>query len=818
MSVPDLFLVAVQELRYVLRGLRRTPAFTITMVAAIALGIGLSTAVFSVVDRVLFRSLPYADDARLVSVGVTAPIEQHEFMLGRQYYDWKDHQTPFEQLTSWSGLSDCDITEESPVRLVCARVESNFLSTFGVKPMIGRDFTHDEDRPEGPTVALISYALWQSRFASNPGVTGHTISLNGKPVLIIGVLPRDFALPSLQQADLILPQKLDEAAQRRSTTGAVLSVFARLKPGVTKAQAAAQLEPLLKDFLKFVPPQFRNEVKLKIRSVREREYQDAITASRLLFWAVLAVVLIGCANVANLLLARTAARRRELAVRTALGAGRGRLAGLALLESLTIGAVGGAAGCGLAWCLLRVFTSMAPQSMPFLQQTTLNPRALIFAGFVSLAAAVIFGMAPALQKARLEILTGWHAAGNRGSHLRQSLIIGQIALSLVLLSQAGLLMQSLWNIKNDPLGISTSGVVTAEIALNQNIYHDSTQQLAFFEQLESRLRSMPGTKAVAIADSLPPNRPARSTIYAGIEVEGRPKFLAGTGGPVVWRTVTPDYFSALRIPILRGRAFSEQDRSPDTKVIILGHSLAQRLFPNGDALGKRVEVNNAPPWFTVIGIAGDVRNEGILGQDEPEYYLVRQHAPDLGLGSRMPPGSLRYGAIILRAAGSLPLAAKWLVADIHSIDPTLPIDVKTMDDRVGELAARPRFDAALMSLFAAASLLLAAIGLYGVVSFLVIQRTREIGVRMALGAQRHHIASLVLGQVSRWSLIGVIAGAAGSLASGRAVGALLFHVPKGDPWPLTAAIVLLLGTALAAAWIPSRRAARVDPLLALRSE
>ncbi len=348
-----------QEFRYAWRRLARSPGFTASAVIVVAIGIGASTAVFSVVDRVLFRSLPYADDSRLVSVGVTAPIEPQEFMLGRQYFDWRDHQTPFESLTSWSGVADCDITAQNPVRVGCARVESNFLGTFGVRPIVGRDFSEEEDRPNGPPVAIISYNVWKGRFAGDRSAVGRTISLDGRSHLIVGVLPRTFELPTLAPADILVPQQLDETRQRASGQGAVLAVFGRLKPGVTPTQADAQLQPLLKDFMNFVPPRFRSEVKLMIRSVRDRQVHDAKIASWLLLGAVLAVLLIACANVANLLLARSEARRRELALRAALGAGRARLALLTLSESLTIGVLGGIGGCCLPWALMRTFRRAA---------------------------------------------------------------------------------------------------------------------------------------------------------------------------------------------------------------------------------------------------------------------------------------------------------------------------------------------------------------------------------------------------------------------------------------------------------------------------
>ncbi len=806
-----------------LRRLRKSPGFTVSAVLVMAIGIGSSTAVFSVVDRVLFRSLPYAQDSRLVSVGVTAPIERQEFMLGRQYFDWKDHQTPFASLTSWSGVGDCDITAENPVRIGCASVEANFLDTLGVQTITGRNFTREEDRPNGPRVALISYALWKGRFGGDPSIVGKTIPVDGESHMIVGVLPREFELPTLASADIILPQKLDEAAQRQSPQGAVLGVFARLKPGVTAEQAGLQLQPLFKDFLNSVPARFRNEVKLKIRSIRDRQVHEARTASWLLLGAVLAVLLIACANVANLLLARSASRQRELAVRSALGASRGRLALLALTESFSIGALGGITGCLLAYVLMRSFVAIAPEGIPHLQQAALDLRVLMFALIATLISGSLFGLAPALQRARPEALTAAHEVSGPRRWFRQALIIGQIAGSLVLMFAAGLLLRSLWNVENSPLGISSGGVLTAEIALNPQLYRTPAQQLAFFEELERSVRSMPGATAIALSDSVPPATAARSTIFAGIEVEGRPKFTEGTGGTVEWRAVTPDYFTALNIPILKGRSFREQDRAPNTNVMILGHALAERLFPGEDPVGKRMQVNNAPPWFTVVGVAGDVRNQGILGADEPEYYLLRAHAPDYGLGSRMPPAATRNATLIVRApfvgtSSSWKPMEQWLRAEIHRLDPSLPVDIATLDQRVNKLAQRPRFSAVLLALFAAMALLSAAVGLYGLVSFFVVQRTREIGVRMALGATPPSIIKLVLGRAVQWSLAGLLLGAGGAVLTARTLQTMLFHVTAGDPWVLGVATMLLLLVALVAAWVPAWRASRLDPLIALKDQ
>jgi predicted permease len=807
----------LQDVQFSLRGFRRNPMFTLTALLAIALGIGACTAMFSVVDRILFRSLPYPDDSRLVSVGVTAPIEHQEFMLGRQYFDWKDHQTVFSSMSSWSGVGDCDITAENPLRLECARVAADFLPTFGIQPLIGRNFTAEEDRPGGPPVAIISYRLWHSRFAADPNIVGKSLPLDGVSRQIVGVLPSNFELPTLAAADVLIPQALDEAAQRSSPQGAVLQVFARLKPGLSIAQAETRLQPMFQDFLKSVPPQFRKEVRLRVRSLRDRQIHDERTASWILLFAVLAVLLISCANVASLLLARATSRRRETAVRVALGASRGRLVQLALCESVLIGLAGGVLGCLLGFLLLHALVALAPAGIPRLQQATVDARVLAFSFLLSVASGLVFGLAPALQTFRAEQLRSWHDSDIPRSHSRQILVALQTSICLVLLAGAGLLLRSLWQLEHQALGMEAEHVITAGITLNQHLYSNSEQQRQFFEQAEERLRQIPGVEQLALADSLPPEM-SRFTLYASIRVEGQPPFAEGTGGQVAWRVVTPGYFAALGIPVVQGRDFREQDRKPAENSIVLSRSLAQRLFPGTDAIGKRIEVNAAPPWLTVIGIAGDVKNNGLQSGDIPEYYLARRHAPDFGLPDRFPPGSLRSASLIVRTPLAATTAAEWIRNAIHALDPTVPMEIATMDQRLMSEERRPRFDAVVLSLFAIIGLVLAAIGIYGVISFLVAQRTREIGVRMALGATPGRIIRLMLGQAARWILSGAAAGLVGSLLATQFLRSLLFNTSALDPWTFTAAMSLLLLIALAAAWIPSRRAALVDPLVALREE
>lgn len=472
----------LQDLRFAVRMLATRPGFTAVAILTLALGIGATTAVFSVVDRVLFRSLPYPHDERLVSFGVKAPFEGIEFMLAPEYAVLRSQPTPFESMTSLTpGGADCDITEENPVRLSCALVESTFLSTLGIRPIVGRDFVREDDRPNAARVALLSYGLWKSRFAGDLKVAGKTMSLDGKPVLIIGVLPAEFEMLNLLTADMLLTQALDESALDRNNPRVVLWAFARLKPSVTIEQARAGLEPWFQDSLRFVPPQFRAEVSLGVRSLRDRQIEDSRVGAWALFGAVIAVLLLACTNVANLLLVRAVGRKRELAVRAAFGASRARLVRQTLTESLLLALLGGIAGCGLANFLLQVFVSIAPEGIVRLHQASLDFRALGFGLAVSLTSGVLFGLAPALSDPAPESLTG-RSAGSAGRGLvRHVLVAGQIAGSVILLAGAGLLLRSLWRIQSVPLGLETQHVVTAQVSLAEHRYSDKPKQLAFFQ-------------------------------------------------------------------------------------------------------------------------------------------------------------------------------------------------------------------------------------------------------------------------------------------------------------------------------------------------
>ena len=809
------------DLRYALRQLRLNPGFTAVAVLTLALGVGATTAMFSLVDRILFRSLPYPQDHELVSVGVIAPIIDGEFLFAANYLGWRDHQTPFADFTSSTGVSDCDLTDEAPVRVACASVASTFLPTFGIQPLLGRNFTREEDQPNAPPVALLTYGLWQSRFGGDRNVVDRTISLDGKAARILGVLPRDFEFPTLARTSILVPEALDESIVQRNQLGTVVRVFGRMKPGISVDRAKAELEPLFRGFVESAPPPFRKVLRLEVRSIRDLQVHDSRRAAWLLLASALAVLLIACANAMNIYLARSVGRRHELAIRSTLGAGRVRLFRQRFTESVLLALMAGAAGTGLAWFIVRVFVVLAPAGIPRLSDATVDGRVLLFALIVSLASGIVFGTVPALEKPTREMLVVTATAGVERARLRQLLLAAQVWLAVVLLSSALLFVRSLRNLETEPLGMNTENIVTAQITLGQQKYSGARERLAFFEELEGKLKELPGTSSVALSDSLPPSATARTVPLVAVQAEGRPPLgpEQGIGGVVGWRAVTPDYFSVLGIPLLRGRSFEDADRKPGSYAVILNEALAQRLFPGEDPLGRIIRFpqgeGRAGVVHTVICVAGNTQNQGLGGRVGPEYYMVRRHGEDDAIFQY--PDS-QHISIVLRTAIGAQAEAEQLRNTVKTLDPKLPVDVDTLGQSVAKLAERPRFSAALLSLFAIVGLLVTALGIYGVVSLLVSQRTQEIGVRMALGATPVSVIRIMVWQASLWIGFGAAAGIIGSLAAARWIGSLLFDIPANDPATLAEAAALLLVVALLGAWVPARRAAKIDPMVALRYE
>ena len=809
----------LQDLSHTLRQLRRNPAFSITVLFILALGIGASTAVFTVVDGVLFRPAPYTDPGRIVAYGITAPIETREFLFGSGYLYWRGKIPAFEAVTSmFPGDQGCDLTETNPARLACVRVESTLLPLFGVRPVIGRNFTRDEDRPHTPHVALLSYNFWRTRYGGQPNVLGLPISLDNTPAKIIGVLPKDFILPTLARFDVLLPEQQDEAGPMFTINNATLRTFARLRPGWTPAQAAAALEPMLQRTLSEAPAAYRKEIHIGVRTIRDWQSGDLHRTSWVLLLAVLAVLMLACMNVASLLLARATSRQRELAMRQALGASGGRLARHAITESLLLGLCGGALGCALSLFLLKLLLASAPDSIPGLTEVHFSMRIFVFAALLSLLSGLIFGTLPALRQPSLEIFTGWRATSLAKTSIRDALVTFQIAGSLVMLTAAGSMLRTLSNLENVPLGVDPEHVVTAQFTLGSS--YDFTRLMVFSETLEQRLRNQPGVNGVAFADSIPPGGLTRSMPFFAVRVPGRAPSEQGVGGMVPWRAVSSDYFRTFHVRLLQGRAFDASDMSTGRAVaIVLSQSLARKLFPGENPIGQRVTLGEsdraiAAESYSVVGVAGDVRNSGLAGAPDPEFYLDRDQFPVLWFHGP----TNHHFAVAIRSGLRSQFLEAWLRDEIHALDPSVPIDVMTMQDRVRDFAVPQRFHAILFSLFAAITLLLAISGLYGLVRFLVARRTQEIGVRIALGASPAGIATMIVRSALRFTLTGAALGIAGALVMSRWLESMLYQTRARDPLTITIVAALLVVCGIAAALAPSIAAARTDPMTALRSD
>ena len=691
---------------------------------------------------------------------------------------------------------------------------------------MGRNFRQEEDRPNARKVALLSYALWRSRFGGNPGVLGKTIHVDGIDTDIIGVLRPDFEFPNLAHVDLLVPQAVALTHYRRGETGRPLRVFGRLGRRVSAAEARSMVEAYLMEGWRgtFSPEQL-GEVHTVVRSLRDYQVQDVRLASWLLFGAVTGVLLIVCANVANLLMARSHGRRTELAVRAALGASRARLMQQTLTECLLLSGFGTALGCALAWGLMRLFKIIAPLSVPRLQQAGLDVRLLLAMGAAMVICALLFGAPAALAVPDAEMLaTGGRAGGVRRGGARQLLMMGQVAISVVLLSVAALLVRSLSKLQSVSPGVAVDRVITADITVAANRYANAMARQQFFDRLAERLGRLPGIAAAAISDTVPPGGSVHTRPLDFFEVSGAPAKGSQAAGIVAWRSVSADYFRALSIPIVRGRGFERKDESGPENVVIVSESLARRLFPHEQAIGKTFRLNQRSPVFTVVGVAADVKNNGLARPADPEYYVPRKELtdPNVGRDVSMTTRSLHAydgeAFLIVRSAAAPAAVANWIRAQTAAMDGTVPVSISTMAGRVRGLSERPRFTAALLSLFASVALALAAAGLYGLISFLTVQRTREAGIRMTVGATPLDIVRLVVRQALVWTMWGVGVGVAGSTTTVRLLRGLFFHVEEENPLILGSMAALMILVATGAALIPAVRAARIDPVSALRNE
>jgi putative ABC transport system permease protein len=797
------------DLRFGARMLFRNPGFTLIAVVTLALGIGANTAIFSAVNAVLLRALPYPEPERLVRFWESNPGRGWlDFAVSApNFADWRKQQSVCEQLAAYQ-FNNLNFTGGGePERVAALRVTANFFSVLGVAPAHGRNFLPEEEQPGRNHVAVLSDGLWGRRFGADPNLIGRQIQLSGESYTVVGVMPPGFQFT--QGIELWAPLTLDPAVANRPT-GHNLSVIGRLKPGASLAQAQASMGAIARQ-LEQQYPESNAGWGVGMSTFYDWIVPEQIRRSMLtLFAAVGFVLLISCANVANLLLARASARRLEMTIRAAMGASRWRVTRQLLTESLLLSTLGGLVGLLLAfWCtdLIKASTAL---NIPRLNETRLDVKALGFTFLIALGAGLIFGLAPAWQASRLvlneTLKEGGRSGGGKRQRLRGALVIAEVALALVLLVGAGLMIRSFTRLQNVPLGFAPSHVLTMRLALPTTKYGQGAPRVNFFDQLLQRLRAMPGVIDASAIYNLPL---AGGDWAEEVTLEGRDTVPSGTPLPAEVNAVTPRYFQTMGIPLLAGRDFTEQDRgafwlgeSPWT--LIVNETFARRYWPNENPIGKRFRFG-ANVFGTVIGVVGDVRSQSLEREARPAFYVSQGHFSWPAL------------TIVVRASTPPETMTAALRAQVYALDHDLPVyNIRPMEQIVSNAAGQPRFHTLLLGLFSAVALLLAAIGIYGVMAYTVTQRTHEIGVRMALGARTRDTLRHVLGQGMKLVLIGATLGLAGAFVAARALKSMLFGVSPADPLTFAAVTVFLALVAFAACWIPARRATKVDPLVALR--
>jgi putative ABC transport system permease protein len=805
-----------QDLRQGARSLSRQPTFTVVAVIALALGIGANTAIFSVVDAVLLRALPYRDADRLVTVwehNKRRGNTQNVINLGN-FFDWKNQNSVFEDMATFFDMTANLTSGGEPEEIPSQIATPNLFNILGVNPIMGRVFTEDDGKQGAARVVMLSYGLWQRRFGGDTQIVGRKLILNGVETTVVGVMPPGFnwhvkgGSMTRKIAEMWAPWQINESMRQRG--GRFASAVARLKPEVSpeRAQAemnaiGARLEQQYNDFnaswgVTVVPlrKQFTGEIRL---------------ALFVLLGAVGMVLLIACANVANLSLARAAGRQREMAVRAALGAGRWRIIRQLLTESLLLAGLGCLAGLALAWWGTDLLVSLAPPELLNLPQVKINAAVLGFTFLVSLLTGVIFGLIPAFEAARLRLTEslkegGKNIGGARSHWIRNLLVVAEIALALVLLVGAGLLIRSFARLQGIDPGFNANNVLTMKVSLPGRKYDTDRKRIDFFRQAVAQMQSLPGVESVGAASFLPFAAPHAGT---GVEIEGRPKLPPGQGLGTGVIVTDQNYFRTMQIPLKRGRLFTDQEAAEMRHVVVVNEAFAEKNFPGEDPLGKRVVIDmkddNQP--CEIIGVVGDSKHMKLDAKTEPMSYWPHPELTYSGM------------TLVLRAQGEPTAIANAARNVIRTLDPEQPVaDVRTMENLIGTSVARARFNTLLLTIFAVVALLLASLGIYGVVAYSVAQRTREIGVRMALGARRMDVLRLVVRRGMTLALGGVALGVPASFALTRLMETLLFNVSATDPLTFAGIPLLLIFVALLACLIPARRAAKVDPMVALRYE
>ena len=799
-----------QDVRYTFRSLLRQPAFALIAIVTLGLGIGANTAIFSVLNGVLFSPLPYREPQRLVLLWETLKDLPQIVVSYPDYLDWRQRAKSFEDIAIHSVGESYTLTGSGePENLRGALASGHLFSLLGVGPALGRLFSPADDDKASAPVVVLSDGFWRRRYGADPGVIGKTLLLDGAPYTIVGVLPATWQLGG--RPDLWLPVGLFAASPRfvRANHPGLLGI-GRLKPGVTLEQMRLDLAEVSRQIRAENPVDAAGigADGLPLHDIATRQIRPVLL---LLALAVGLVLLLACANVANLLLGRAATRQREFALRTAIGAGRGRLVRQLLTESVLLALTGGVLGLALAWSGVRLLLSLRPTNLPRLNEIQIDGTTLLFALGVSLLTGILFGVFPALQSSSSEPLAALRESG-RGStggvarlRLRAGLTVAEVALALMLLVGAGLLLRSFVKLAGVDTGVNPHGITAGRVQLSERSYSGEARQLAFFEELVGRVRALPGISGAALSSDLPTS----ASWQLGVTFEGLPPVASGDRPLFNGVVVTPEYFATVGLKLIAGRALLAADGAGQPPVVLVSEAVAKRFYGKESPVGRRLKHGGAEakgPWVTIVGVVGDVKNDGIttLVPRGTIYYPFAQSVSNSAW-------------LIVRSGAPVENVAKLLRRELAAMDRELPLsDVTTLDQQIEESVAQPRFSMLMLSVFAALALVLAAVGLYGVISYSVTQRAREIGVRIALGARRGTVIGSVVGRAMALTAVGIAIGTLGSLAAGKPLAKLLYDVKATDPLVFSGVVVLLGVVALVAAGIPALRASRIDPVTAMR--
>ena len=798
-----------RDVSYSLRVLLKNYAFTIVVVLTLALGIGANTAIFSFANGILLRPLPYPQSDRLVVLDETASKRGLESMPVSypNFLDWREQNKSFEDIGVYFNTQRFALSGAGePTEVRGAFISHGLFEILRVSPHLGRTFTANEDRPEEDAVVILGHSLWQRNFGGDPNIIGRKIMLNSRARTVVGVMPSGFRFPDT--AELWAPVALTTKTFTRTDHG-LLSI-GRLRDGVSLAEAQAEMHNIAAR-IEQQNPVTNEGLGVKVESLRDTLTGDYREALLILLGVVGCVLLVACVNVANLMLARATARQKEFALRAALGASRWRIMHQLLVESLLLALIGGVVGFFLSIWALRLLLTAIPGQLPFWMNFSIDLRVLGFTAAITLLTGLMFGAAPALHTSRVDLndtlKEGGRGASGVRSRARSLLVVAEIALSLVVLVGAGLMIQSFLRLKRVNIGLDAHNVLTANLSLPRVKYKEADQRIGFFKQLLERMRNLPGIEAASATGTLPLGGGGWGR---SLTVEGFPVLSVGQAPSIQHTVVTPDYFRTMGIPLLAGRDFNDADAKDSLDVTIIDERLAREYWPNESPIGKRVRFGppeDNEPWHTIVGVAGTVRHQRIQEDTRKSVYLPHAKIPIGGL------------ALVMRTTSNPQELAGALRREVAQLDADLPVsEVATMEEVVAESIWQPRLYATLFGAFAGGALLLALIGIYGVMAFLVQTRTHEIGVRMALGASKRDVFKLIVGRGMKLTALGVLIGVGGAIALTRLMHSLLFNTSATDPLTFVAISALLSVAAFLACYIPARRAAKVDPLIALRYE